>query len=481
MIKFKNKKGQILIQIVVISVISVVFIGGLASWAIMNIKVDRKVMNKEIALQIAEAGVDYYRWHLAHAATDYQDGTGASGPYAHDFSDKDGNIIGQFILDISPPAAGSTLVIIKSTGKVWADPNISRKIEVQMATPSLAKYAVIANDTMRFGEGTEVFGPIHSNGGIHFDGLAHNIVTSAKDKYNDPDHSGGDEFGVHTHLNPVDPFPPNPAPTRQDVFMAGRQFPVPAADFTGITADLAQMKTDAQSSGRYFASSGALGYHIVLKIDDTFDIYRVNTLVPVPNGCTQAAGQQNWGTWSIAAGGETFLQNWAFPVNGLVFIEDNVWVNGQIDTARITIASSHFPDNPAHRTSITVNNDLLYTNYDGQDVIALIAQGNINAGFVSEDDLRIDAALIAQNGRIGRYYYRPPSGEQTRCSPYHIRQTLTLYGMIATMERYGFAYTDGTGYQIRNLIYDANLLYSHPPSFPLTSDQYTILSWKEVD
>ena len=52
--------------------------------------------------------------------------------------------------------------------------------------------------------------------------------------------------------------------------------------------------------------------------------------------------------------------------------------------------------------------------------------------------------------------------------------------MIVTDQRYGFAYTDGTGYQTRNIIYDANLLYSPPPSFPLTSDQYQTISWEEV-
>ncbi len=163
----------------------------------------------------------------------------------------------------------------------------------------------------------------------------------------------------------------------------------------------------------------------------------------------------------------------------MIFAEDDAWVNGQINTARLTIAAGRFPDNPAHRKSITVNNDLLYTNYDGQDIIALIAQGNFNVGFESEDDLRIDAALIAQNGRVGRYYYRPPD-QQNRCAPYHIRQTITLYGMIGTNERYGFAYADGTGYQNRNIIYDSNLLYNPPPNFPLTSDQYEIISWEEV-
>jgi hypothetical protein len=52
--------------------------------------------------------------------------------------------------------------------------------------------------------------------------------------------------------------------------------------------------------------------------------------------------------------------------------------------------------------------------------------------------------------------------------------------MIATNTRYGFAYTDNTGYTTRNINYDGNLLYAPPPSFPLTSNQYSTISWEEV-
>jgi hypothetical protein len=361
------------------------------------------------------------------------------------------------------------------------DQNLVRTIEAQLAIPSLARFAVVANDRIRFGQGTEIFGPVHSNDGIRFDGVAQNLVTSSKGDYDDPDHSGEKEFGVHTHAAPVDPFPPANVPDRVDVFKAGREFPAPAIDFEGLTSDLAQIKIQAQNAGLYFAPSGNLGYHIVLKTNDTFDLYRVRSYTRPHPSCTQALWQNGWGIWSIKeTGGEDFIQNHPFPQNGLIFVGDNVWVDGQINTARLTIASGKFPDSPSSRTNIILNKDLLYTNYDGKDVIGLIAQGNIHVGLASEDDLRIDAALIAQNGRVGRNYYRPPFGSQTGCSPYHSRSKITLYGMIATNLRYGFSYTDGTGYQIRNINYDANLLYSPPPSFPLTSDQYSTISWEEV-
>lgn len=469
-----NQKGMTLPLVLILGTIAAMFLVGIVSWGLMNMRAARQSVAREKALQIAESGAEYYRWHLAHAPTDYQDGTTDIGPYIHVFYDKNDNPIGQFSLTITPPPIGSSVVTVSSSGKSKSGFLGTRTVSTLMAKPSLAKFAVMANQDMRFGAGTEVFGPIHSNAGIRFDGLAHNIITSSLSQYDDPDHSGGNEFAVHTHVSPTDPLPPASIPSRPSVFMAGRQISVPAVDFSGFTADISAMKTDAQANGFYRASSGGMGYYVLLKTNDTFDLYRVNSLRTPPGSCNNSANQSGWGTWSINA--QTLLGNYPLPNNGLIFLEDDIFVDGQINTARLTIVAAVFPDNVALRKNITVNNNILYTNYDGQDVLSLIAQNNINTGLYSLDTLRIDAALMAQNGRVGRYYYR--SGG-SYCGTNSIRQTITLFGMIASNQRYGFAYTDGTGYQTRNLVYDANLLYSPPPSFPQTSEQYTTLSWEE--
>ncbi len=501
MITHQNKtKGFIVIQALVFASIAVVIMGGLIMWGSTNIKLSRRAAYREQAIQIAEAGIDYYRWHLAHSPQDFQDGTGQPGPYTHNFADKDGVDIGSFVLTITPPPIGSTIVKISSKGTVLADPSISRKVESRLAIASFAKFAFVSSSDMRFGAGTEVFGPIHSNGGIRFDGLAHNIVSSALTSYDDPDHdeSGTDplEFAVHTHVSPTDPLPPAAVPSHFDVFEAGRQFPVPAVDFVGIASDLAEIKTDAQANGKYLAPSGALGYRLLfnpINGTDTVSVYKVNTLRSAPSGCTNSQNQTGWGTWSIGTtgGSQTLVGTYNVPANGLIFVEDHVWVEGTISNTRVTVASGKFPDNPSTRTSITVNNDLNYTNTDGTDVIALIAQNNINIGLFSDDNLDIDAALMAQNGRVGRYYYNT-SCTNSGTSWWH-RNSINLYGMIGTYGRYGFTYTGssfncggsigqiGSGYCTRNISYDANLLYGPPPSFPLTSDQYEILSWEEVE
>jgi hypothetical protein len=244
------------------------------------------------------------------------------------------------------------------------------------------------------------------------------------------------------------------------------------------------MKASAQSAGVYIPSSGSQGYHIVLKTNDTFDLYKVTALQVTPNNCMNTNNQTNWGTWSVktqvhpTTGANNSPKNYPFPANGVIFVEDHVWVDGAINSARITIAAGKFPDNVSTRKDIIINNDLTYTNYNGTDVMSLVAQRNVTTGLYSEDALRVDAALVAQNGRAGRFYY----GSNCRANSinYYTRNSITLYGMIATNERYGFAYTDGTGYQDRNIIYDSNLLYSPPPSFPLTSSQYQTISWQEV-
>ena len=467
-----QKNGYITIHVLVFATVAVLFLGALVGWSVLNMKTSERVFIEEQAFHIAESGVDYYLWRLAHSSTDFLT---EPGPIVKEFLDKNGLVMGSFTLEITPPLLGSTLVEVRSTGRVDGFGDYTRTVVAQFAKPSIAKYSVVANDVMRFGAGTEVFGPIHSNEGIRFDGVAHNVVSSSVEDYNDPD-DGVLSFGVQTRVSPADPSPPDDVPSRPDVFVAGRHFPVPSVDFVGITADLAQMKSDAQSDGFYRASSSGVGYKVVLKVDGTFDLYTVDGLVSPPSGCSDP-GQDGWGTWSVQS--DSLIGNFPLPTNGIIFLEDEVFVEVQVNGVRLTIVAAQLPDNPTLRKSITINNDLMYTNYDGTDVIGLIAQKNVNIGWVSEDELRIDAALIAQYGRVGRYYYRKPWWIYSRCSPYHERQEVTLWGMIATNNRYGFAYTDGTGYQIRNLYYDGSLLYGPPPSFPLTSDQYEIISWDE--
>lgn len=604
-----GKRGSLLVSILVITALFVT-LGMLALQFIINQNAASNFrVDRERALEIAEAGAEYYRWHLAHVPEDYQDGTGGPGPYVHQYRDANNNIIGAFSLEITPPSSGSTVVTIKSTGQLTDKLNSARSVTIKQGIPSFTKYAVVANADMRFGVGTEVFGPIHSNGGIRFDGVAHNLITSLQYSYDDPDHTGNNEFGVHTHVNAppatgvdnnfrpleaptVAPPPYQTPPNRSDVFMVGRQFPVPQVDFNSITSDLNTLKTKAEANGIHLLASGGQGYHITFRIDGKVDMRIVNTQLRCQYNsgtqwrdygycsnnfnriCTQTSNcnycsldgsrscTTNFNCSSVGAGtcitsGFSCLQSshsigsraadqsnftyksassigYSMPANGLIFIEDDVWVDGVVpNNTRVTLVAAKEPL-ASGTANIFFSKDLTYAHYcdnasqnacsqdsecsggadcvdnsDNTAAVGLITQNNILVGYFSEDDLRVDAALIAQNGRVGRPYYGasftasttnsnfqlyPTAGSLnpdggTTCQQYRKRTSIITYGSLATNQRYGFSWTgynlfncgtfwNNSGYCNRTLNFDSNLTYAPPPDFP-TTGEYETLSWEE--
>ncbi len=462
--KIYLRGSTLILSIVFISVFLTVSIAAL-DWVLTQNKESLQGLIKEKALAVAEAGVDYYHWHLAHNPNDYQDGAGQPGPYIHDYYDLDGNLIGKFELEITPPPIGSTIVTIKSTGYLISRPQTKRTITTKQGIPSLTTYAVLANDNMRFGPGTIIFGKTHSNGGIRFDGVAHNVVTSYKATYVDPD-SGLTKPGVWTYL-----------PNENEVFLAGKKFPAPLIDFNSITGDLNDIRLDAQANGIYLPPSGNRGYYIRLRNDQKLDIYKVSG---VSNKCglTDTDKITNKATFTYQGASSLGV---AAPANGLVFVEDKLWIDGQINNSRLTIAVGF---SAVNSNDIIINNDLTYTEYDGNDNLGLIAQNNISVGLYSENDLKIDGALFAQNGRVGRNYF-PSSCSST----YYKRDSITLRGALGTNIRYGFSWSCCnwwgncywcSGYDDRNLNFDENLIFMPPPSFPTApTSTYSVLSWDE--
>ena len=498
---YKDENGTMLITVLVITGIFMAIAMGQVSLVTLRYKLNVVKVAKAQALHVAEAGVNYYRWILYHDHDEYLDRTGCTagttcgpfGPYPYSDS-ADGSITGYYELYITPPAVnGSTIVNIKSIG--WLDryPQVRRSIEVRCGIPSWSSYSTLADDFMRFGEGTEVWGPIHSNQGIRFDGVAHNIVTSALATTTNADSPYNTIFGVYNALpTPADPapdsnMPPQNVPIKPNVFMAGRSFPVTSVSFNLLSSYINEIYNLATSSDgilfdpavngsaspyskteyRGCGTSGSTcdeGFHITLKTNNTFDIRGVTSV--------QAACGGNPSN-SIASE-EATVRNYPIPSNGVIFVKKTLWVDGQINNSRVTIVADGFSSSTA---DININTNLLYTNYDGSDAIGLVAQRDISSGLYSDNIYEIDAALIARTGRIGRENY---SGCST--NPNNLRDTIKIYGSLATKIRYGFSWISGTtrvsGYETRQLEYDNNLTFAPPPHYP-TTGEYTFISWKE--
>src|SRR5580692_7644023 len=88
------RRGQVAVELLFLSAVVVTLIAGFVSLAASFLQISVRSENDAQAQAIAEAGVNYYEWHLAYAPEDFQDGTGHTGPYAHTYYNKDGIDIG---------------------------------------------------------------------------------------------------------------------------------------------------------------------------------------------------------------------------------------------------------------------------------------------------------------------------------------------------------------------------------------------------
>src|SRR5690554_1804352 len=103
----KKEAGSVTPALLVIIGTMVVVIYGLLLILAMQLNYSHRQIASEEALHIAEAGINYYRWHLAHDPNDYTDGTDNPGPYVREYHDPEGGLVGYYELEITPPESGS--------------------------------------------------------------------------------------------------------------------------------------------------------------------------------------------------------------------------------------------------------------------------------------------------------------------------------------------------------------------------------------
>lgn len=477
----KRRQGSALAYALVIMAIVMIVLTSMLVYISAQLRFGFNRVERGKAFQVAEAGVYFYRWYLAHETSgktaqqisDFWQGGAALGVASPYESDYEG--IGKYRVEVTAPAPSSTIVTVKSTGWTYKMPNVTRTVQLRFRRPSWSEYMWLINGFVNFGTGAEVYGKVHSNTGVLFNGIAHNVVSCLASSFNDPTHGGSSlDFGVHTHNNPADPFAPSypwpdgTVPDRPDIFMAGRQFPVSEVSFSGVLSDLGNMKSEAQSgNGDYFDSTG-WGRRIILRNDGTYDICTVNSYQTTAYYITSYLENDGVGTCDSCSG--ACLGNYPIPNNGVIFVEDNIWAEGTVNNNRITIAAANLSGGPLANIYIGLNDrgtgNIRYTSYDCNNIIGLVAQQNITIVRDCPDNFIVDAALLAQSGRISRGNYSLN------------RNTLTFNGALASYLQ-PFFNTGNNGFGVRTYNFDNNLLYCPPPYFP-TGTEYSIDLWEEM-
>lgn len=467
-----TQTGYMVVLVLVFSAVFVTILFGLTGFVFVQNQASIGKEQKEQAVQIAEAGLDYYRWYLAHNPEDLTDGTGQPGPYEHTYADPEGGQAGTFSLEIdgNEQCGSITAIDIESTGWTVENPDVKRTVRGKYARPSVAEYAYIINDNVWAGADRTIKGKYHSNGGIRMDGDNESTVTSAVEDWYCTESFGCDQ-----------------PQTQAGVFGSGSgsnlwEYPVESVDFVGITQDLANMKTQAQDQGLYFhpvgGQSNQHGYRAVFQGNGTVDVYRVRRTDYNWGYTTQNGWERDYDRITR----ESFLGNYDIPANcSLLFFEDKLWVEGTI-SGKVTVAAANIQQ-PVYNTDIVVNGDITYADTDGSDGLTAIAERSVRIPLYSPNNLELNGVLIAQQGRFGRNHYT--SGYPSYGGSYATRDQLTMHGSIVSNGRVGTRWTCNgsycSGYANRDNTYDRQLAVDPPPLTPYVDDEYQFVEWQEVE
>lgn len=454
----RRQEGTVLIALLITAATFTIIIYSLLAILAAQFEFPFRQIAGDQALYIAEAGVNYYRWHLTEAPLDLQDGTGAPGPYLHDYYDPEGNNIGQFSLEITPPEAGSNTVTIKSTGWTTRFPTIKRTVTVTFGPSSYASFMYMGNTTIWFGPGVTINGNIHANIGIRQDGINTSQITSASETY-----TCGKETGC-------DPSEEKPGVWGEGEDSSLWEFPVPNTDFSSISFDYGGMRDAAQTDGVYLPPSGNYGYNIIFNADATVTIYNV----------TDAMGYEGWDPDEGCKNRNEKIQDqvlvgtYNLSDAPIIFVEDTVWVRGTVN-GKTTVVSARFPLD-TYKTYIWLPDNLVYLDKDGDDVLGLIAQNSIYFARDVPEVFEVDAAMIAQKGHVIRHGFLWFCGEHSNAE----RLQLTLFGSIMSNKEayWNFGTKPESGFKERTAVlnFDTQLLTDPPPYYPKLSG-FNFTSW----
>jgi hypothetical protein len=470
-------RGFLMLMALVFGSIFFTLLAALSSFSITQNHVQIAATGKAKGLALAEAGLEYYRWHLAHFPSDLQNGTGKPGPYVLTQTDPEGGTIGTVTLDITgnQSCGQVTSIDITATGKPADGSDSSRTVIARYAQPTVAQYSYILNDSVWAGSDRIINGPYHSNGGIRMDGTANAPVTSSLSSWTCTEDFGctqsGGWFGSY--------------PTEPGVFGSGPnadlwKYPTPQVDFNGIAADFSALKSKAQTAGLYFSrySSGSpngsaywKGYHLTFNSNGTVTVKRVTSVRSIS---VQPINPADSSTDHTLIRNETMLGTYTIPSDcGLIYVEDNAWIDGTL-SKKVTVVAANVV-NSGVSPNIMLPDDLTYTGSTAG--LTAIAQNDVLVTGDSPEDMSLDGIFIAQGGAFGRNYYGCPSS-------YEPRGTLTIHGSTVSNKRTGTKWENGcwngdAGYQTRIDAFDRTLATDPPPFTPLISTDFQFVDWRE--
>ena len=477
---YRAQRGMTVMFVIAFVGIFGLILGTISSYALSQSKYGRAVYAREQALHIAEAGLEYYRWFLAHNLGILVDGTGLVSPYDYAVNDPEGGELGNTSVTATANLQCGAVqwIDLVSRGTSNSNPNLARTLSARYMRPSVAEYSYLLNSNVWAGPDRNIRGSYHSNGGIRMDATHNSDVTSAVATWN---------CDGNYNCSPVQPNAPGVVGSGSNPALW--TYPVPSVNFAAIGVNFTDLKTKAEDGGGiyYGAAPGSVnsrGYHLLFNTDGTVTVYRVTSTIGKPS----YSSQFGWGTEYSIINGETLLGTYAIPPScSLIFVDDRVWIEGTVGEKVTVVAAT--PDDSSTSPDVYLSNNILYATGDGSDGLAVIAERNVLLPLTSPDVMEIHGVFVAQSGHYGRDFFTNsssyPSSYRVGSSyaSYVLQSQLTTVGTVVSNGRTGTAWSSGgstiSGYQQRYDYYDQLLAFSPPPFTPIASTDYRFALWRE--
>jgi hypothetical protein len=463
--------------------------GMFTSYAFQQAKYGRALLAREQALHIAEAGLEYYRWFLAHNPGNLQNGTGQAGPYTYTVNDPEGGTLGSASLTVKGNSQCGVLqnIDITSTGTAANNPGFPRTVSVRYMQHSVAEYAFLTDSSIWYNSGS-VVGPAHSNNGMRMDAWSNSNITAAVSTM-----TCDLSFGCSSTQT-------KPGVWGNSTTTALWSFPVASIDFAGMASDFPTLKGYAQTygvmlnptsvtragaqQGSSFSSVGASdqkGFHLVFKSNGTVDVYRV----------TATNGANTIYSYNDITGGdysypvivsETLVANVTLPPTcALIYSQAKTWIDGTV-SGKVTLLAA---DSGSYTPDIILNNNISYASTDGTSGLTAIAEGSIKIGLVIPDAMTVRGIYVAQTGNYGRDYYLPSPGYlPSQYYSYNVRSSLTTIGTIVSKRRPVDCWSNSASGCDSGIVsdigsYDQVLAFDPPPFTPVALTDYRYVLWNE--
>jgi len=484
MLKHKQK-GFIITYILVFAVIFAILLTALLGFILSQMRASKHEVASEQALYIAEAGLNRYRWYLIHQSQQLLSGDELGCPPSdclecgeceYEFNLPGVGVIGGYSLIVEEVRPCGITTAVTVIAEAWTNdfPNSKRKVKLRYIKPSVADYSYILNHNVWAGSDRVIAGPYHSNGGIRMDGENNSLVSSEQSEWICTTSYGcspcPSECNYILDRGCVCPGVFTTANGQDDLFVTDANH----FDFEGITVNLNQIKgfTKEEDKGLYLPPSEELGYHVILN-NRQLIVKKILELSRV-----RAYNEEMGDFWEYSIiSEESVPEYYTLGDCGLVFIEDDIWIEGEL-SGKLTLISADLIDEEKE-TNVWLKGNIEYFNGIGADGLVLVGQHNVLITPDSPDYMDLYGVFIAQNGHFGRNHY-----SLWQYSRYAKKEELTVYGSIVSNGRVGTQWTSGgswvSGYRVRYNIYDSKLSIDPPPFLPCLTEEFGFREWHEI-